>query len=73
MISNKKLSKYNLKHNNITDDGVDYICDTILPEAGHVFEIDLSEWIQEETLQKLNDRLGANKPKKGKKGKKGKK
>lgn len=73
MLSNKKLSKYNLKHNNITDDGVDFICDKILPDAGHVFEIDLSEWINEETLQKLNDRLSANKPKKGKKGKKGKK
>ena len=47
MLSNKKLSKYNLKHNNITDDGVDFICDKILPEANHVFEIDLSEWIQE--------------------------
>jgi len=70
MTSNKKLSKYNLKHNNITDDGVDYIADKILPEAPHVFEIDLSEWMQEETLAKLNERLSANKPKKGKKGKK---
>ena len=69
MINNKKLSKYDLKHNNITDDGVDKICEFLL-EANHIFEIEISEWVNVETLNKLADRLSANKPKKGKKGKK---
>ena len=70
MIENKKLSKYNIKHNNIQDRGVERICDA-LTEAAHVFEVEVSEWIREETLKKLTDRLTANKPKKGKgKGKK---
>jgi hypothetical protein len=69
MRNNVKLSKYDLKHNNITDDGVDKICET-LKEANHIFEIEISEWVNEETLAKLNERLAANKPKKGKKSKK---
>jgi hypothetical protein len=69
MTKNKKLSKYDLKHNNITDDGVDVLCE-ILEKANHVFECEISEWVQEETLAKLEARLSANKPKKGKKGKK---
>lgn len=69
MTNNKKLVKYDLKHNNITDDGVDKICE-FLEQSPHVFELEVSEWINEETMQKLQDRLTANKPKKGKKGKK---
>ena len=72
MIENKVLSKYDVKHNNITDDGVDRICE-ILAKANHIFEVIISEWVQEGTLKKLTDALAANKPKKGKKGKKGKK
>lgn len=49
MLNNKKLSKYDLKHNNITDDGVDKICE-FLVEANHIFEIEISEWVNEETL-----------------------
>ena len=70
MTSNKKLSKYILKHNNITDDGVDFIADQILPNAQHVFEVEISEWVNEKTMEKLQLALAANKPKKGKKGKK---
>ena len=72
MIENKKLAKYNIKHNNIQDKGVEKICDA-LTEAAHVFEVEVSEWLQEETLKKLADRLTANKPKKGKGKGKGKK
>ena len=32
MTSNKKLSKYNLKHNNLCDKACEYICN-VLPEA----------------------------------------
>lgn len=49
MVNAKKLSKYDLKHNNITDDGVDKIC-TFLEEANHIFEVEISEWVNEETL-----------------------
>lgn len=45
MSSNTKLSKYDLKHNNITDDGVDKICEILENGASHVFEIEISEWI----------------------------
>lgn len=44
MSNNKKLSKYDLKHNNITDDGVDQLC-IVLETANHVFEVEISEWI----------------------------
>ncbi len=29
MTRNKKLAKYDLKHNNITDDGVDRLCEIL--------------------------------------------
>lgn len=51
-INNKVLKRYEFKHNNITDDGVDAII-LILTEAAHVFEVGVSEWINEETYEKL--------------------
>ena len=67
---NTKLKKYDLKHNNITDDGVDRLC-LILEDPGcQVFECQISEWINEDTLTKFNAALASKKPKKGKKGKK---
>ena len=66
---NKTLGRYDLKHNNITDDGVDRLI-AMLGEAPHVYEVEISEWINEETMELFNKALVANKPKKGKKGKK---
>lgn len=69
LVKNKTLCRYDFKHNNITDDGVEAIIE-ILETANHVFELGISEWVNEETYEKLASRLNSNKPKKGKKGKK---
>lgn len=69
LVKNKTLPRYDFKHNNITDDGVEAIIE-ILTMANHVSEVGISEWINEETYEKLQKALLANKPKKGKKGKK---
>ena len=69
LVKNKTLTKYDFKHNNITDDGVEAIIE-ILTTATHVFEVGISEWVNEETYEKLQKALANNKPKKGKKGKK---
>jgi len=44
-----------------------------LKESGHVFELVVSEWICEETMDALQKQLKENKPAKGGKGKKKKK
>jgi hypothetical protein len=72
LVKNKALPRYDFKHNNITDDGVDAIIE-ILAVATHVVEVGISEWVNEETYEKLQKALVANKPKKGKKGGKKKK
>jgi Ran GTPase-activating protein (RanGAP) involved in mRNA processing and transport len=69
MSENSKLTKYDLKHNNITDSGVERLA-VVIKEASHVCEVEVSEWINEETMTKLTEALAGNKPKKGKKGKK---
>lgn len=72
MTTNKTLGKYDLKHNAMSDEGVEFICE-ILKEANHVSMIVLSEWITGEAQNMLTEALAANKPVKGKKGKKKKK
>jgi Ran GTPase-activating protein (RanGAP) involved in mRNA processing and transport len=71
MVKNKVLANYDLKHNNLTDEGVLKIVAT-LGEAKHVSMIEISEWISESTLTLFKDAVAANKPKKGGK-RKGKK
>jgi hypothetical protein len=72
MQENKKLSKYDVKHNNFSDEGIEKICEIMLT-ATHVFEFEISELVSEAVVEKLKFCLASNKPKKGKKGKKGKK
>ena len=71
MTKNKVLSKYDIKHNQMSDEGIDKLCE-ILEEAKHVQAITLSEWVSGEGFTKLSETLAKNKPTKGKK-KKGKK
>ena len=68
-IKNKTLAQYDLRHNDITDDGVEYLIEC-LKEANHVYELELSEWMNEETLATLQGILKENKPGKKKGGKK---
>ena len=68
---NQKLCRYDFRHNDITDDGVEYLIEC-LKDAGHVYELIVSEWINEETMDALQKKLKENKPAKGK-GKKKKK
>jgi len=42
--NNKTLGKYDFKHNNITDDGVEKMM-AFLPDTPHIFEVEVSEWI----------------------------
>ena len=68
MNSNTTLAKYDLKHNNISEDGMTELC-TILGESKHVSMVTLSEWISSDMMTMLQEALAANKPAKGKKGK----
>ena len=72
MTMNTNLGKYDLKHNSISDEGIDKICE-IIGEAKHVNMITMSEFISGDAMNQLIEALAANKPAKGKKGKKGKK
>ncbi len=82
-LKNKSLGRYDLRYNTFTDEGTYFSnlsfslgitrMTKILEEATHVFEVEIPERIEKETLEALKERLTANKPKKGKKGKKGKK
>ena len=44
MLSNIKIIKYDLKHNAITDEGIEALV-AILGEAKHVQALQISEWI----------------------------
>lgn len=72
MKSNTTLGKYDLKHNAISDEGIEEIC-KILGEANHVNQVTMSEFISADAMNMLTEALAANKPAKGKKGKKKKK
>ena len=69
MVTNQKITKYDLKHNAITDDGIEGLVE-VLVEARHVQQLSVSEGITSDAFQQLVDALAANKPAKGKKGKK---
>lgn len=70
MYSNEVLGKYDLKHNQFSNEGsIEKICD-YLAEARHVSQITMSEFISETEMNMLTEALAANKPAKGKKGKK---
>lgn len=68
-ITNKKLTRYDLKNNDIKDEGVFRIIDA-LGEAPHVIEVEISGAIEETTFAAYKDAIAANKPGKKKKGKK---
>ena len=69
MTQNTTLGKYDIKHNSISDDGINTICE-IIAEAKHVNMITMSEFVSGEAMEQLCTALAANKPAKGKKGKK---
>ena len=69
MCSNSTLTSYDLKHNQMSEEGVEELCN-IVQEAKHVQAITLSEWITSDAMNMLVETLAANKPAKGKKGKK---
>lgn len=72
-VRNKNLGRYDIRYNNIQDDGVGKITQ-YLEEAPHVFEVEISERVSKETMEAFRERIAMNKPKKGKKkGKKKKK
>ena len=49
MVTNIKINKYDLKHNAITDDGIEALVE-ILGEAKHVQMLTVSEWITSEAF-----------------------
>ena len=69
MTQNTTLGRYDIKHNTISEEGIDRIVE-ILGEAKHVNMVTMSEFISEDAMNRLTDALAANKPAKGKKGKK---
>jgi hypothetical protein len=48
MMKNKVLMSYDLKHNNLSDEGVLKIVAT-LGEAKHVAYVEISKWVTEDT------------------------
>ena len=70
MVKNTHLGKYDFRYNAIYEVGVEFLTET-LAEATHVYEVEISERIPQETLTKFKEQCKANKPKKGKKGRKG--
>jgi Ran GTPase-activating protein (RanGAP) involved in mRNA processing and transport len=76
MCKNKTLGRYDLMYNNIQEDGVTFFMDVIENNAKHVYELEFSErGLAKDQIKELQEKLKANKPKKGKKkgGKKKKK
>jgi hypothetical protein len=76
MRKNKTLGRYDLMYNNIQEEGVNFFMDLLENEAKHVYELEFSErGLAKDQIKELQDKLKANKPKKGKKkgGKKKKK
>jgi hypothetical protein len=76
MNKNKHLGRYDLMYNNFTSDGVEFFMNVIENEAKHVYELEFSErGLVSGQIKELQEKLKANKPKKGKKkgGKKKKK
>ena len=68
MERNKLITRYDFKHNAITNDGIEPLVE-ILNECNHVGFIGVSEWIEGETFTLPTDAMAKN-SKKGKKGKK---
>ena len=76
MIKNKTLGRYDLMYNNFTETGVNFFMNVIENEAKHVYELEFSErGLATGQIKELQEKLKANKPRKGKKkgGKKKKK
>jgi hypothetical protein len=76
MCKNKTLGRYDLMYNNIQEDGVNFFMELIENQAKHVYELEFSErGLAKDQIKELQEKLKANKPKKGKKkgGKKKKK
>lgn len=68
---NITLGKYDFKFNALYDNGVEKLTE-YLELAPHVFDVEVSERVEREILEKFKEKCKDNKPKKGKKGKKGK-
>jgi hypothetical protein len=69
MIRCTTLPHYDIRFNNISDEGLYKMCG-YLEEATHVTNIEVSERVGREALEQFKEKLTMNKPKKGKKGKK---
>lgn len=68
MCKNKTLGRYDLMYNNIQEDGVTFFMDLIENYAKHVYELEFSErGLAKDQIKELQEKLKANKPKKGKK------
>ena len=76
MNKNKTLGRYDLMYNNFSEQGVNFFMNVVENEAKHVYELEFSErGLGTGQIKELQEKLKANKPKKGKKkgGKKKKK
>jgi hypothetical protein len=67
--TNAELKRYNFKYNTFTDEGVTRMT-TLLDEAKHVYDVEVSERIDKEILKEFVEKQKENKPGKKKKKKK---
>ena len=68
---NTHLGKYDFKFNALYNVGVEKLTE-FMETATHIFDVEVSERVDREVLEKFKERAKANKPKKKKKGRKGK-
>ncbi len=55
MTRNKVLTHYDIKFNAIMDDGVKYLTEVLI-EAGHVWNVEISERVTQEILKEFKER-----------------
>lgn len=72
MRKNRKLAKYDFKHNTFTDEGLKSLTNCLKePESSHVNEIEIPERVDDKTvMDELKAALASNKNAGKKKGKK---
>ena len=70
-LKNTTLGKYDFKFNAFYSKGIKKLTE-YLEQANHVSEVEISERVEREVLEKFREQIKANKPKKKKKGRKGK-
>lgn len=58
-VRNKQICAYDLRHNDLTDDGMEYLIECLCI-SDHITEVKISEWVTMETMDALLKQLKDN-------------